>query len=520
MSRRILRVAPGPRPGRLRKHPQAASHAPGKGLRDVLRKRPGHGPGATAALSALPFAALLLAAGCASVPRDAGIGEVRRAVEERSGQRLTWEPALPIAPPTSDPLRPLLAGDLTAERAVEIAFAHNGDLLAALEELGVARGDLIAARTVRNPILDGEVRFPGRPAHPFELALTKTLIDLFQLPQRRALGQAEFEAARLRVTAAVLGFAAEVRAGYYSLQAAQQALGQQQTITAAAEVSAELVRRQHEAGNVSDLDLEIEQARYERAKLDLARTQLDEIEARERLLADLGAPDGLPLTLPAQMPPAEGEEEHSLAAVEAALPRRLDLALAQSELEAARRALPLARSQVYDELAAGVHREREPDGKRTTGPAATIPIPLFDRGLAGRTRAVARLRMAEQRLQALTVTARSEARAARERLVEARARADYLRTVVVPRRQRIVSLTQLEYNAMLRGVFDLVRARQGLADAEREQVLAIRDYWLARTELDAAMSGVAGFSARPERARSRRMELFAPAHEQKSKEDM
>jgi outer membrane protein, heavy metal efflux system len=445
------------------------------------------------------LAAVLLAAGCASVPRDAGIGEVRQAVEEHSGQRLGWNPAQPIEPPTSEPLKPLLAENLTAERAVEIAFAHNRDLLATLEELEVARADLIAASTVRNPVFDGEIRFPGNPSRPFEVVLTQTLIDLFQLNRRRALGQAEMAADRLRVTGAVLGFAAKVREHYYTLQAAQQALAQQTTITATVQAAAELAQRQHGAGNASDLDLENEQALYERAKLDLARVQLDELTAREHLLADLGVPEALPLTLPPQAPPTEGEAERSLADVEAALPQRIDIALAQAELEAARRALPLARSEVYDELSIGVHREREPDGKATTGPAATIPIPLFDRGLAGKTRAVARLRTAEQRLHALTVTARSEARAARERLLEARARADYLRTVLVPRRQRILSLTQLEYNAMLRGVFDLLRARQELADAEREQVFAIRDYWLARTELEAAMSGVTGFSVRPER---------------------
>jgi cobalt-zinc-cadmium efflux system outer membrane protein len=330
------------------------------------------------------------------------------------------------------------------------------------------------------------------------------LIDLIQLPRRRALGQATFEATRLRVTGAVLGFTAEVRADYYTLQAAQQALAQQRTIAEAAQASAELARRQHDAGNISDLDLENEQALYERAKLDLARIELDEIQSRERLLADLGALQTLPLTLPAQTTPAEGEQERSLEELEASFPRRIDLSIAQAELEAARRALPLARSSAYDELALGVHREREPEGKSTTGPALTVPIPIFDRGLAGRTRAVANLRMAEQRLHALTAAARSEARAARERLLEARARADYLRTVAVPRRQRILSLTQLEYNSMLRGVFDVIRARQELADAQREQVMAVRDYWLARTDLEAAMSGVTGFSVRENEMRRQR----------------
>jgi outer membrane protein, heavy metal efflux system len=469
----------------------------------------------TGGIRAALAAAALLAVGCASVPRDAGVGDVRKIVEERSGQRIAWSPDQPIEPPSDETLRPLLAGELTVERAVEIALANNRDLLATLEELGVARADLVAASTVRNPVFDGEVRFPGKP---FEIGITQTLIDLFRLPRRRALGEAAFEAARLRVTGAVLGFAAEVRADYYTLQAAQQALAQQRTLTAAAEASAELARRQHDAGNISDLDLENEQALYERAKLDLARAELDELQSRERLLAALGALETLPLTLPAQAPPAEGGQERSLEEVEAALPRRLDLSIAQAELEAARRALPLARSQTWDELALGVHHEREPEGEGTTGPAVEIPIPLFDRGLAGRTRAAASLRRAEQRLHALTVNARSEARAARERLLEARARADYLRTVVVPRRQRILSLTQLEYNAMLRGVFDLIRARQGLSDALREQVMAIRDYWLARTELDAVMSGVAGFSARPERASISRMDLSEPSPQQESKD--
>ncbi|HEX6864670.1 MAG TPA: TolC family protein [Thermoanaerobaculia bacterium] len=458
------------------------------------------------------MALALLASGCASVPRDAGVSEVQKRIAEQ-GLAISWSPDQPIEAPDDAQLQPLLQGELTADRAVEIALARNRDLLAAMEELGVARADLIAASTIRNPVFDGEIRFPGKP---FEIGITQTLIDLFQLRNRRALGQAEFEAARLRMAGAVIGFAAEVRADWYVLQAAQQALAQQRIIAEAAQLSAELALRQHDAGNISDLDLENEQAIYERAKLDLARAELDEIQARERLLADLGAMTTLPLTLPAQAaPPAEPSEERFSEELEAALANRLDLALARAEIEAARRALPLARSETWDELAAGVTHEGEPEGEDTTGPSLSLPIPIFDRGRAGRTRAAATLRRAEQRLHALTVSARSEARSAHERLLEARARAEYLRDVVVPRRQRILQLTQLEYNAMLIGVYDLIRARQGLADALREQVIAVRDYWLARTALETAMSGVTGFSVRAERPA---VELSESSPRQESRE--
>ena len=166
----------------------------------------------------------------------------------------------------------------------------------------------------------------------------------------------------------------------------------------------------------------------------------------------------------------------------------------------------------------GVHREREPQGSHTTGPAVAVPIPIFDTGRARRARAQALARQAEQRAYALDLSGRSAARAAAERLREARARAEYLRDVVVPRRRRILALVQLETNAMLRGVFDLLRARQDYDAATSEQVLALRDYWIARTGLEATLAGVHGFSVRPEAASSKASWFLQPRETQHAKE--
>jgi cobalt-zinc-cadmium efflux system outer membrane protein len=279
----------------------------------------------------------------------------------------------------------------------------------------------------------------------------------------------------------------------------------------AQEAAAELARRQHAAGNISDLDLENEQSRYVQVKLDHARAQLDELTARERLVADLGRvsraelrlPDDFPVPPPVALTPQAAEEQ--------AVARRLDMRIARAEIEAAESALSLSRTQVLDETTLGVHHEREPEGKSTIGPEIEVPIPIFDRGAADRTRARALLRQARQRLNALTVSARSEARAALERHREARARLEYIREVVLPRRERILNRTQLEYNAMLQGVFQLLEARQQLAGAQREEILAVRDDWIARTDLDTALLGVGGFSVRREGGERRRFGLVAPA---------
>jgi cobalt-zinc-cadmium efflux system outer membrane protein len=454
---------------------------------------------------------------CASIPKDSGFADVRRTVMEETQQPVDWQPREPVMPPDDAKVASMLDGELTADDAVRVAFANNRDVQATLEELGVARGDLIAASTIRNPLLDGEIRFPGEPAKPFELVLSQTLVDIFQLGNRKKLGRAQFEATRIRVGAAVVNFAGEVRTHFYDLLAARKILARHETIMKAQEAATELARRQHDAGNISDLDLENEQARYEQVKLDFARAQLDELTAREHLIGDLGLQKRAELKLPPEFPALPEAEMTSEEIETQVMTRRLDVQMTQREIEAAQRAVRVARTAAFDDLAVGVHREREPDGKHTTGPAATIPIPVFDRGKAQQVRARAMLRQAQQRLAALTTTARSEARAAQERLLEARSRAAYLRDVVIPRRTRILNLTQLEYNAMLRGVFQLIEARQNLAAAQREEVLASRDYWVARTELRTALLGVGGFSVRTEKPERGRTELFAPLTPQPTK---
>lgn len=450
------------------------------------------------ARSVLIVLVLSLLSACASVPRDAGFADVRRTILEETRQPVEWEPSRPVLAPDDAAVAALLEDELTPDRAVQVAFANNRDVQATLEELGIARAELIAASTIRNPLAHAEIRFPAAPVLPFEFGLTQSLLDLLQLGNRKKMGWAQFEAARVRVSAAVINFASQVRRSYFDLLAARKVLAREDTILTAQQAATELVRRQHDSGNISDLDLEHEQARYEQVKLDHARAELDELQAREHLIAHLGLVQRTELKLPEDFPDPPAAEMTDDEVTAQVMTRRLDIRMAQREIEAAERALGVTRIAALEGLEVGAHVEKEPDGKITSGPSVEVPIPIFDRGAAQKARARAMLRQARQRFAALTSTARSESRAARERLLEARSRAAYLREVVIPRRDRILKLTQLEYNAMQRGVFQLIDARQNLASAQREEVVATRDYWVAKTELEAALLGVSGFSVRRE----------------------
>jgi len=433
--------------------------------------------------------AAVLVTSCVSVPRDAGTTDVQQAVAQRGGPAVEWS----AQPSSADHERvaAMLQDELTADEAVAIAMLNSPRLQVTLAELGIARADLIEASTITNPVFEFEIRFPGEPYRPYELRLAQSLIELIQLPRRRALGRAAFDAAQMRVSAEVLRFGGGVRSTYFELVAATQHVALSRTIADSAQTAAEVAMKQHAAENITDLDLENEQALYEQAKLDLARAGQRLLLAREALIRAMGlrnttAEWRVPAAFP-ELPAAELEQQQleRLAATQ-----RLDLAIARRELEVAQRQVPLSRLAALEETVLDVHYEREPDGAHTVGPGIELPIPIFNTGRAGRTRAEAQFLRARHALSALESETSSQLRAARATLAEARARAEYYRDVVVPRRTRIVELTKLEHNAMLVGVFQLLQARQNEMQARRDFIEAQREYWSARTDLDRALQGV------------------------------
>jgi cobalt-zinc-cadmium efflux system outer membrane protein len=433
---------------------------------------------------------VLFASACASVPRDAGMSDIKQAVSDRTGQTVEWK----VAPSTADAprLSELLQGELTADKAVAVAMMNNPRLQATLAELGIARAELLQASVIRNPLFEAEIRLPSDPFRPYELRLAQTLVDLIQLPRRRALGRAAFDAAKLRVTSEVVRFAADVRAQHSDLLAASQRVAQSRLNLEAAKASAELAQRQHEAQNITDLDLENEQAEYEKAKLDVARDEQRLLVAREALVRAMGLRDAsIDWRLPQAFPPLPAAEQDQYQLEQLAASRRLDIEIARREVDIARQQVPLARLAALGDLTVDGHLQRDASGAKTFGPGIEVPIPIFNTGAPARSRAEAEYLRASHMLNALLAESSSQLRAARATVAETRARVEYYRDVIVPRRQRIVELTKLEHNAMLVGIFQLLQAKQNEATAQRDFIDAQRDYLSARNNLDRALNGVA-----------------------------
>lgn len=445
-------------------------------------------------------------AGCARVPRSAGFEGVRDTVDQRTGLRIHWNQGTDADAAVAQEVRQMLAADeLSADEAVQIALLNNPGLQATYEDLMVAQADLVAAGLLANPIFEAEVSFAeGGGGTGLELAVVQEFLSIFQIPLRKRIAAARFEAAKLRVSGAAIELAADVREAWLRYVAAKQMAELRGSVAQAAEASAELSRRLRQAGNITPRAHNLELAQNEQAKLALAAAEYEVLARRERLslLMGLGGVDGaawqapgrLPEILPQSLagdagaPPGEVEQR--------AVERSLELAAIRQEVAGSQSLRTLRRTYgLLPELEAGAKAEREHEGEWAAGPVFELPIPLFSQGQPQIAAAAAELRRAKATYTATEVELRAAVRAAQALLENARLRVRQYEESVLPLQAEIVEQTQLEYNAMVASAFELLQARQQQIEAATQYIEALRDYWLARNALDTLLAGrMRGFS--------------------------
>jgi len=436
-------------------------------------------------------ALLMLVTGCATVDQRAGFSDVSAAVEARSGKRVVWNLGTALDAQVAQEVSALLQETLTVDGAIQVALLNNRNLQALYADLGVAQADLVQAGLLKNPVFDGAVRFllDGGPAK-LDLSAALDFLDIFYLPLRKRVAVAQFEEAKLQVTGAVLDFTATVQAAFYRHQANGQRLELLQTITQALAASFEAAMRLQEAGNITDLDLARERVLFEEAKLQLRAAEVAVRQSREHLNTMMGLWGTQTAWQSDRRLPDVATQPLSSAELEThALRQSLTLASARQHMIVAGAQAGVRRATaLIPEASLGPEAERE-DGIWNIGPRVQVPIPLFDQGQARLGRAMAELRRTEQEYYALGVQIRATVRAVHERLQGAQDRALYYRDIVLPLRERIVNETQLQYNAMQRGVFELLRAREQQIQTAVTYIDTLLDYWLAHTDLGLILSG-------------------------------
>lgn len=428
--------------------------------------------------------------GCASVDLRTGFPEVSGVVEERAATKIVWNQGNELDKEAAEKLSALLQKKLAADDAVQIAMLNNRDLQAIYTDLGVAQADLVQAGLFRNPILDAAVLFPLSGVRPdLQLTVVISFLDALYVPLRKRVATAQFEDAKLRVTGAVLDFAVQVRGAFYGHQANEQMLELRQSIVQALTASFEVSRRLHEAGNITDLDLARDRVLMETSKLALRSAEVAAHQSREHLNSLMGVwGEDTKWEIDGRLPEIPSEPLQTSGIEQAALTRSIDLSSARQRIVVAGQQLGYDRATaLLPTTDLGVGAEREEGWK--VGPVFSVPIPLFDQGQARVGRAVAELRRARQEYYAVAVRIRAVARAVQARIQGAQDRALYYRDILLPLQERIVNEAQLQYNAMQLGIFQLLREREQQIETGVAYVEALREYWLARADLEQLSNG-------------------------------
>jgi len=239
--------------------------------------------------NALAFVGMLSVTGCAAVNPRAGLGDIERLVSTRAALTVSWPENEAASSAVDATVGELVAQDLTAESAVKIALLNNRNLRAVYQELGVQEAELVQAGLLPNPVLSADVRFGiGASGTGADLGLVQDVISALRIPLRKRVAGAALEAAKVATADAVLKLALDTKASFYRLQGALQMLELRRTVVSATTVARDIAERQHEAGNISDLDLATQVAQNEDAKLELASAESAVVSDREELNTLLG----------------------------------------------------------------------------------------------------------------------------------------------------------------------------------------------------------------------------------------
>ncbi|WP_040787267.1 TolC family protein [Massilia niastensis] len=450
----------------------------------------------TSSLRAISTGVLVLVlSGCATFSNDGGLDAVSAMTAERTGQDVRLPKGTADSEAAQAELAQLLKQPLSADNAVRAALINNRGLRASLAELGVAEADLVQAGRMSNPGFSFS-RLSGGDEKEIERSVMFDLVGLLTIPIRRDIESRRFESAKLVAATDAVRLAADTRKAYFAAVAAVQSARYAEQVREAAQASAELAQRMAKVGNLSALDQAREQAFSAEATAQFARARHNATAAREQLSRMMGVwGSNTAFRLPDKLPdlPAAPRDVGNIEAL--AMQQRLDVRLAKLETESTARALGLSKATgVINVLDAGYVNSSKSGSPRENGYEIELALPIFDWGGARIAKSEAIYMQSVHRTANTATVARSQVREAYSAYRTSYDVARHYRDEIVPLRKKISEETLLRYNGMLMSVFELLADARAQITGVNAAIDAQRDYWIAETDLQAAISGTGGSS--------------------------
>lgn len=325
-----------------------------------------------------------------------------------TGATLRWQRSDADSSAIADEVRPLLADGMTRQTAVRVALLNNPSLQATFEDVGISQADLVQAGLPSNPQLS---LFPAFPLATDNSAasLLAFVSDLWMVPARRAVAEAEHEVTLRRVAAGVVQTANEAVKAYDDVLYRTASLEVERTNRDIRSATAARTRKQADDAVEDDLAMLRTEAEALEQELMVAQAEKELASARLRLATVLGLPGGASLpALGDRFEPPDPDGWTRETAVAFALQQRLDVAAAREKLVAAERQVTLERRSVLADVQLGPGYAGGIGNADSGGPSLQMGLPVFDQNQAQVAKADYELRKRKKQLVAL------EQRVARE----------------------------------------------------------------------------------------------------------
>lgn len=450
-------------------------------------------------------------------------------IMERTGAGEAYDPSSEAV--LEERISELLLGGVTRDEAVQIALLNNNGLHAAFETIGASRSDVVQSGLLSNPNLSLSVRFPeGGGRSNLTAGFAQQIVDLWQIPVRKKVAEAELEQVVLSVADQALKLAVEVRRTYDQLMALEQTETLTRENLELAERSLHLAQARFDAGEVGQVDVNLARTNLINIQLDAIAVGRDRKQARNALTRLLGlSRDSHDWKLEGTWPEPPAETGDDQAVLLFALQNRLDARAEVLRIQAAETELERQYRNVFPNITLGLEAERPERralpgrkvfadtarssiaaGKLTApsiqsrserqreksqvidlllGPTLDITLPVFDQNQAQIAKATYKVRELRAAFESLLDIVAQEVADA---LNAMRASAELVRFYdleALPQARSSVEASRQTYEAGEQSVLVLIEAQQTLIAQQRAHVSALRDLAQAQAELERAVGG-------------------------------
>ena len=446
--------------------------------------------------------------GCASFSPDGGLSSIEQSTKKTISKDVVWARSDADRGAIDARVRELLQKPLSIEDAVQIALLNNRGLQASFFELGISEADFVGAGRLPNPHFT-MTRARVGDEYTIEQALTFNVFSLLTVPLRSEMEKRRFEQTQRMIAMEVLRLAADTRKAYILAVSAEENFRYMEKVKTVAESSAELARRMASVGNFNKLSQAREQGFYADAALNHARAAHTQVSAREKLTRLMGLwGEDINFKLPARLPDLPLAPDDLPNVEQQALAQRLDVQAMRLSTESLAKNLGLSKATRFiNVLEIGPVRILE--GKKSDpykkGFEVSLEIPIFDWGSAKVAKSESLYMQSVNSLAEAAINARSEVREAYQGYRVNYDIAKHYRDEVVPIRKRIADENLLRYNGMIIGVFELLADARAQISSVNGYIDALRDFWLAKTDLDMAMIGKPNITSANTNANARAM---------------